>query len=133
MKQGKKDMVTDYRRNLKVNYDLLSFLKDIGCSGIQFKLLYFWSRHPRAKLSLYTIVRAEDSARIDLRYAIIALLEKGILIAEHNGDGLTTYTLSGGKRIRQCIEELAKFDWSEVINLRKQLKKEFVSPTNKGG
>ena len=113
------------------NYDLLSFLKDIGCSGMQFKLLCFWGRHPRARLSLYTIARALDAARLDLRDAITALLEKGILTAQHNGDGLTTYTLSDNQRAQECIDELAKLDWSGALNLRKQLKEETVSPTNK--
>jgi predicted DNA-binding transcriptional regulator len=124
-------MVIDCRINLKVNYDLLSFLKDIGCGGMQFKLLCFWGRHPKAKLSLYTIARALDTARIDLRDAITALLRKGVLIAEHNSDGLTTYALSDDKRTQEYIDELAKLDWSETKNLGKQLKEEVVLPTNK--
>jgi hypothetical protein len=113
------------------NYDLLSFLKDIGCSGMQFKLLCFWGRHPRAKLSLYTISRALDAIRIDLRDAIADLVEKGILAAQDNGDGLTTYTISDNQRAQEYIDELAKLDWSGALNLRKQLKEETVSPTNK--
>jgi hypothetical protein len=124
-------MVTDCSVKLKVSYDLLFFLKDIGCSGMQFKLLCFWSRHPRAKLSLYTIARVLDTARIDLRNAITVLLEKGILITEHNSDNLTTYAISHDQRTQEYIEELAKLDWSGTKNLGKQLKEEVVLPVNK--
>ncbi|MCJ7653957.1 MAG: hypothetical protein MUO97_01425 [Dehalococcoidia bacterium] len=105
-----------------VNDDLLSFLRGIGCSSdMQLELLRFWGRHPGAKLSLYTIAIALDTARIGLRDEIIALLEKGILIAEYNNNGLTTYALSDGQRTREYIDELAKLDSSETTNLRKQL------------
>jgi hypothetical protein len=123
------DMVTDYRINRIVNYDLLLFLKDIGCSGIQFRLLCFWGRHPKSRLSLYTVARALDTARINLRDAMTDLVEKGILVDQHDSNGLTTYALSGDQRIKEYIDELAKLDWSEAINLRKQLKEETVSPT----
>jgi hypothetical protein len=60
-----------------------------------------------------------------------ALVEKGILVDQHDSNGLTTYALSGDQRIKEYIDELAKLDWSEAINLRKQLKKETVSlPTS---
>jgi hypothetical protein len=131
LKTRKTDMVIDCRVKPKVNYDLLCFLTDAGCSGMQFKLLCFWSRHPRAELSLYTIARALDTTRIDLRDAIAALLGKGIITAEHNGDSLTTYALSDGKLTQECIYELAKLDWSEATNLEKQLKEEIVLSVNK--
>jgi hypothetical protein len=127
-KSERTDMVTECGINRMVNYDLLLFLKDIDCSDMQFKLLCFWGRHPKAKLSLYTIARALDAARVDLRDAIAALLEKDILIAQDNGDGLTTYTLSDNQQTREYIGELAKLDWSGAVNLRKQLKEETVSP-----
>jgi hypothetical protein len=123
------DMVTDYRINRIVKCELLLFLKDIGCSGIQFRLLCFWGRHPKSRLSLYTVARALDTARINLRDAMTDLVEKGILVDQHDSNGLTTYALSGDKRIKEYIDELAKLDWSEAINLRKQLKEETVSPT----
>ena len=121
-------MVTDYRINRIVKSDLLLFLKDIGCSGIQFRLLCFWGRHPKSRLSLYTIARALETARINLRHAMTALVEKGILVDQHDSNGLTTYALSGDQRIQEYIDELAKLDWSEAINLRKQLKDETVLP-----
>jgi biotin operon repressor len=115
-------MVTDYRINRIVKSDLLLFLKDIGCSGIQFRLLCFWGRHPKSRLSLYTIARALETARINLRHAMTALVEKGILVDQHDSNGLTTYALSGDQRIKEYIDELSKLDWSEAINLRKQLR-----------
>jgi hypothetical protein len=129
VEKEKTDMVTDYRINRLANYGLLLFLKDIGCSGIQFRLLCFWGRHPRSKLSLYTVAKALGTARINLRDAMTALVEKGILIDQHDSNGLTTYALSGDQRIKEYIDELAKLDWSEAINLRKQLKKESGPPT----
>jgi hypothetical protein len=51
-----------------------------------------------------------------------ALVQKGILVDQHDSNGLTTYALSGDQRIKEYIDELAKLDWSEAINLRKQLR-----------
>lgn len=104
------------------NYELLSFLEDIGCSSMQFQLLRFWGRHPRAKLSLYTIAYALDTARGKLRDAITALVEKGILLIQSNGKGLTTYALNSDHQSQKFIDELAKLDWSEAKNLEGQLK-----------
>jgi predicted DNA-binding transcriptional regulator len=132
VEKEKTDMVIDYRNRI-VNQDLLSFLKDIGCSGIQFRLLCFWGRHPRSKLSLYTVASALNIARINLRDAMTNLVERGILIDQHDDNGLTTYALSGDQRIQECIDELAKLDCSEVINLRKQLKEENMLATIEDG
>jgi hypothetical protein len=121
-------MLTDYKINRMVNYDLLLFLKDIGCSGIQFRLLCFRGRHPKSRLSLYTVAGALNTARINLRDAMTALVEKGILIDQHDGNGLTTYALSGDQGIQEHIDKLAKLDWSEVINLRRQLREKTVLP-----
>ena len=118
-------MVTDYRINQIVNYDLLSFLNDIGCTRMQFKLLCFWGRHPKAKLSLYTIAKALDVSGINLRDSITALVAKGILTTQHSNNGLTTYALSD-QGTQEFIGELAKLDWSKTMNLGKQLKQESV-------
>ena len=127
VEKEKTDMLTNYRINRIANYELLLFLKDIGCSGIQFRLLCFWGRHPKSRLSLYTVARALGTARINLRDAMTNLVEKGILVDQHDSNGLTTYALSGDQRIQEYIDELAKLDWSEAITLRKQLKEETVS------
>ena len=83
-------MVLDHEEERMTNYELLPFLKDIGCSDMQFKLLSFWGRHPRAKLTLRTIAGALDISNNSLRAAMKALEEKGILTAQNNGNGLTT-------------------------------------------
>jgi predicted DNA-binding transcriptional regulator len=129
MEEEKRSMITDYKINQMTDYDLLSFLKDIGCSDIQFRLLCFWGRHPKSRLSLYTVARALDTVKVNLRNAIRALVGKGILTEQHDNNGLTTYALSASLRIQRYIDELAKLDWSETIKLRKQLKKESGPPS----
>lgn len=119
-------MVTDCRINQMASCELISFLKDIGCSDMQFQLLRFWGRHPRAKLSLYTIASALDTARINLRHAITALVEKSILIAQHDDNGLTTYALTSDQRTQEYIDKLARLDWGETKILEKQLEEEAV-------
>ena len=124
-------MVTDCRISQLVDYSLLSFLKDINCTGMQFKLLCFWGRHPRAKLSLYTIASALDTSATNLRGAITNLVGKGILTAQHNNDGLTTYALSE-QGAQEYIDKLGSLDWNQTMNLERQLKKEPVSLAGKG-
>ena len=124
-------MVTDCRISRPVDYGLLSFLKDINCTGMQFKLLCFWGRHPRAKLSLYTIASALDTSATNLRGSITSLVGKGILTAQRNNDGLTTYALSEQKA-QEYIDKLGSLDWNQTMNLGMQLKKEPVSLAGKG-
>jgi predicted DNA-binding transcriptional regulator len=121
VKKEKTDMVTDCKISRIADYGLLPFLKDIGCTGMQFKLLCFWGKHPKAKLSLYTIARALDTSAVNLRDAITNLVEKGILTAQHNMDGLTTYALSE-QRAQEYIDELGSLDWNQAMNLGRQLK-----------
>ena len=104
------------------NDGLMSFLKDIDCDGMQFKLLCFWGRHPRAKLSLYTIAGALDASAMSLREAIVNLVEKGVLTAEHNNNGLTTYALSE-QQARGYVDELGGLDWKQTMDLVRQWKK----------
>jgi predicted DNA-binding transcriptional regulator len=125
VKKEKTDMVTDCRISQKVDYSLLSFLKDINCTSMQFKLLCFWGRHPKAKLSLYTIASALDTSATNLRAAITNLVGKGILTAQHNNDGLTTYALSE-HGAQEYIDKLGSLDWNQTMNLGSQLKKETV-------
>ena len=119
-------MVADYRVNQMAYYDILAFLKDSSCTGMQFQLLCFWGRHPRAKLSLYTVARVLDSSMNKLRDATTDLVEKGILIAQQNDNGLTTYAL-GDQRAKEYVDELGGLDWKRTMNLEKQLKNETVS------
>jgi Fe2+ or Zn2+ uptake regulation protein len=125
--KGETGMIDNYKIDRVQNYDLILFLKNLGCGRIQFNLLYFWVRHPRSKLSLYTAARALDTARIKLRHAVETLVEKGILTEHRDSNGLTTYALCDDERVQGYIDELAKLDCSEVINLRKQLTDESVS------
>jgi hypothetical protein len=130
VKKEKTDMVTDCRISRLEDYGLLSFLKDLNCTGMQFKLLCFWGRHPRAKLSLYTIASALDTSATNLRGAITNLVGKGILTAQHNNDGLTTYALSE-QGAQEYIDKLGSLDWNQTMNLGMQLKKETVSVASK--
>jgi hypothetical protein len=130
VEKEKIDMVTDCRISQPVDFNLLSFLKDIDCTGMQFKLLCFWGKHPRAKLSLYTIASALDTSATSLRGAITNLVGKGILTAQHNHDGLTTYTLSEYEA-QEYIDKLGSLDWNQTMNLGKQLKKETASLAGK--
>jgi predicted DNA-binding transcriptional regulator len=116
-------MMTDCRTNQLMDFDLLSFLKDISCTDMQFKLLSYWGRHPKTKLSLYTIARALDTSAVELRDAIKDLVEKGILRTQHSNDGLTTYALCA-TQIQEYIDELGSLDRNQAINLRRQLKEE---------
>jgi predicted DNA-binding transcriptional regulator len=121
------NLITDSGEKRIMNNDLFIFLKDIGCSDMQFQLLCFWGRHPKAKLTLKTVAIALDASKNSVRDAIAALVEKGILVAQHNGNGLTTYALSGDERTQRCIDELAKLDWSSIKNIEVELKKETLS------
>ena len=122
-------MAINYRISRLVDYDLLSFLKDMNCTSIQFKLLCFWGRHPKAKLSLYTIARALDTSAINLRNAIANLVEKGILAAQDNNDGLTIYALDD-QRTKEYIDELGGLDWNKTMSLEKQLKEWIAECSN---
>ena len=115
------DTVTDCRIGRLVDYDLLLFLKDISCNDIQFKLLCFWGRHPKAKLSLYTIARTLDASAINLRDAMANLVGKGILMAQRNDNGLTTYAIAD-QQAREYIDELGSLDWNQAVHLGRQLK-----------
>ncbi len=100
---------------------LQSFLKDIGCNQMQFRLLYFWSRHPRAKLSLYTCCHALHASGNILREAITALVQKGILIATPGAGGLTTYALVQ-ESCKEYIGEIARLDLASRKKLEIKLK-----------
>jgi hypothetical protein len=74
---------------------------------MEIKLLHFWKRHPRAKLSLYSSGDILGNSNYELRNAVLSLAEKGVLAAQHNNNGLTTYTLSVETAYEQ-IAELAR-------------------------
>lgn len=115
-------MVTECRAKLEVYNDLLSFLTDNECSEIEFDLLRFIGRHPKAKLSLHVITRSLRIADVDLGNALMALVEKDILVNRLNGNGLVTYSLSIDEKTSSFIRKLASLDWSEAMSLKKELK-----------
>lgn len=119
-------MVIEYMRKSRVNSDLLSFLADNGCSDTEFDLLRFMGRHPQAKLSFYVIIREFRIAAIDLGNALMALVERGLLVHRLDDNGLVTYSLSGEERIRGYICKLASLDWSVAMALKKELKERTV-------
>jgi hypothetical protein len=104
-----------------VTNDLLSFLKNNNVNSMQFELIRFVVRHPKAKLSFYVIARALGTASTELGNALVALIEKDILIAEINENGLSTYSLSGSNKTDAYIRELAALDWSEAMGLKRLL------------
>jgi len=94
--------------------------------ALELRLLRFWRRNPRAKLSLYTIAGALDTPRINLRHAITALVQKGILKEQSGDNGLTTYTLAGDQETREYIDGFVGSDWGELEILEKQLEAETI-------
>lgn len=119
-------MVIDCAQYRITNSKLFHFLKENSRNNLELQLIRFWARHPRAKLSLYTIASALDTAKINLREAIRALIDKGILQEQQDGNGLITYSLANDPQTQQHIEELAQLDWNEIRILEKQLEGEAV-------
>ncbi|HIE17884.1 MAG TPA: hypothetical protein EYP71_06775 [Dehalococcoidia bacterium] len=119
-------MVIDCVQYRMANNRLFQFLKENSCSRLELQLIRFWARHPRAKLSLYTIATALDTAKINLREAIRNLIEKGILQEQQDGNGLITYSLTDNPKTHEYIDELARLDWNQMRILQKQLEGEAV-------
>ncbi len=115
-------MLTECEAKLKISNSLLSFLTDNECSEIEFDLLRFMGRHPKAKMSFYIITRAFRIAAIDVGNALTALVEKDILMRRLDGNGLITYSLSTDEKPHAYIHKLASLDWSEAMALKKELK-----------
>ena len=114
-------MVIDCVQYRVANSGLFNFLKENSRTNLELQLIHFWARHPRTKLSLYTIANALDTARINLREAIRTLIEKGVLQEQEDGNGLITYSLASDPQTQEYIEELARLDWNEIRILEKQL------------
>lgn len=115
-------MVPKHKEKLTADPDLVAFLKQTGCNDLQFKLLCFWSRHPKAKLGIYSIAKALNTPLHSLTNAIAALVKKG-MITHYYSNGLTTYAIADQPGL-EYINELTKLDWSEMVRLGKQLKSE---------
>jgi hypothetical protein len=115
-------MVTEYKAQSRVSDDLLSFLTDNECSEIELDLLRFMGQHPKAKLSFYVITRAFRIAAIELSNALMALVERDILVHRIDDNGLVTYSLSTDENICANIRKLAALDWSAAMTLKNELK-----------
>jgi hypothetical protein len=118
---GEKNMIIECIENRTAKINLLDFLKDNGFNSLELQLLVFWAKHPNAKLSLYSIANALDTAKLSLREAIYALVRKNMILEQHNNNDLTTYYLNGNWNPRSFIEELSCLDWSQLKVLKKQL------------
>jgi hypothetical protein len=114
-------MVIDCVQYRVANSDTSHFIKDNNLNDLELRLLLFWARHPQAKVSLYTISYALDTARVNLRDAITSLVRKCILVEQHSCGDLTTYYLDNDGATLHCIAELAKMDWNQIKILQKQL------------
>lgn len=117
-------MVVDYVEYRTASNELFRFLVENRFTNLELRLLLFWARHPHAKLSIYTIASAMDTARINLRDAITSLVKKCVLEEQQNGCGLTTYYLSSVSNTQESIDELSKLDWTQLKILEKQLQGE---------
>ena len=113
-------MVIDCIQYRIANSKLFGFLKDNDFTRMELRLLIFWARHPHAKLSLYSIASALDTAKFNLREAISSLVRKSILLEQRNND-LTTYFLSGDWNTQEFVEELSRMDWNQLRVLEQQL------------
>jgi hypothetical protein len=114
-------MVIDCVQYRVANSDIFHFVKENYFTDLELRLLLFWARHPHAKVSLYTISYALDTARINLRDAIASLVKKSILVEQHSCGDLTTYYLDNNDSTLHCVAELAKMDWNQIKVLQKQL------------
>lgn len=114
-------MVIDCIQIKVANNKLCSFLKGNDFTKMELRLLAFWSRHPHAKLSLYSIASALDSAKFNLREAISLLVKKNVLIEQRNNNDLITYSLAGDWNTKEFIEELSRMDWNQLKVLEQQL------------
>ncbi len=103
------------------NSKLFGFLKEKDFTRMELRLLIFWARHPHAKLSLYSIASALDTAKFNLREAISSLVKKNILLEQQNSNDLITYTLSSDWNTRESVEELSQMDWNQLRVLEHQL------------
>ena len=117
-------MVLEYLDYKTKSNELLRFIIHNKFSNLELRLLLFWARHPRAKLSIYTIASAMDTARINLREAINALVSKCVLEEQKNGCGLTTYYLSSDQDMQDRIDQLSQLDWTQIKVLEKQVQAE---------
>jgi len=114
-------MVTMCQEKSMITNDLQSFFTNTGLSSMQFDILRFIGRHPRARFSFFTIARAVGTGSPNLGEAVMGLIQKDMIIAQMDDNGLTTYSLSCNRSSCGYIYELAELDWSEAMSFRDQL------------
>jgi DNA-binding MarR family transcriptional regulator len=114
-------MVTECIRCQSGESKLIRFLRANQLSTSEFHLMMFWAKNPYAKLSLYTITDAINTAGANMRDAITALVKKNILIERHNSEELTTYCLNNNYELREYINELNCMNKDEIKFMQKQL------------
>lgn len=110
--------------------DLLSFLEEINCSNLQFKLLCFWARHPRAAFSLFTVSQALDCPVHRIKDSLSDLVYKKIITVNNDNNELLKYALSDCDPVKY-IEELGRMDWSEQIILWRKTRVNFETAVGK--
>ena len=114
-------MVIDCLQYRVANSKMFGFLKEKDFTKLEIRLIIFWARHPHAKLSLYTIASAMDTAKFNLREAISSLVIKNILTEQRNNNDLITYSLSSNWDTQEFIGELSQMDWNQLKVLEHQL------------
>ncbi|MBN1375471.1 MAG: hypothetical protein JXA01_04890 [Dehalococcoidia bacterium] len=107
--------------------DLKSFLINNGYSRMQFDILRFMGRHPRASLSYFVIARAMGTGGSALAEALNILINNNIIVTEIDKNGLATYSLYGDASNSEDIYALAMLDWSEAMSLRNHLDEDIAS------
>lgn len=108
------------------NSNLFYFLKENKCASMELRLLRFWGQNPKARLSLYTIATALDTASFNLRQTITSLVKKGILKELSHDNRLITYTLTIDRQVQEYIGDLGKLDANEIRIMEKQLEGEAI-------
>ncbi len=114
-------MVIDCIQYRLTNSKTFELLKSQAVSLMEFHLLIFWTRHPNAKLSLYSIASALDTAKYNLRDAISSLVLKNILIEQRSSNDLVTYSLNNNWSTQELISEMSNMDWNQLRTVEKQL------------
>jgi DNA-binding MarR family transcriptional regulator len=114
-------MITFYEPTNNINYDLLTYLDEIGHNSIQFQVLCYLGKHPELKMSFRTMLAALRTPKNTLSNVLTEFIEKGIISMQFMENGLIIYSLTRNQRIRMFVEELAKLDWNETKNLAKLL------------
>lgn len=97
--------------NARIEENLYHFLEKHGNNQVKRELLLFWGMHPNAKFSRLAICCATDSNKLDVKTALGAMVEEGLLDA-HIHNGVTLYSLTTNDEKRRPLLELATLGWN---------------------